>query len=130
MTSKHKQPGQNGQIPSHIVFTANGLYERSGFASGAILAEVFTHVAAGEIRDLLVDVLQAHVIPRLDQKVQTLVVPTVHNPLRAVRVDGVSVRWSAEAGQGPPLSPATVRVSMEDVLECARKRKITLPTAA
>jgi hypothetical protein len=130
MASKDKQPAESGPLPTHFVFNTSCLYKRSGFESGALLGKVFSHVSAGELRELLVDVLQAHVVPRLDQKVQTLAMPTVHNPLRAVYVDGAPVRWTAEAGLGPQLTPATVRVSIEDVMECARKRKIAVPTAA
>jgi hypothetical protein len=130
MASKQNHTDEVVELPSHFVFTTSCLYERSGFESGAILGKVFSHLASAELRELLVDVLQAHVLPRLDQKVQTLVVPTVHNPLRAVYVDGAPVRWTAKAGQGPPLSPLTIRVSLEQVLETAAKRRITLPSAA
>jgi hypothetical protein len=130
MASQQTQPVERGKPPSHFVFTTSCFYKRAGFESGALLGKVFWQLSSGELRDLLVDVLQAHVLPRLDQKVQTLAMPTVHNPLRAVYVDGSPVRWTAEFGLGPPLTPATIRVSLEDVVECARKRNITLPTAA
>jgi hypothetical protein len=109
------------------VFKSSDLYKRRGFERGDILADTFPHVGAAELRNLLVDVLRAHVIPRLDQKVQVLVLSTVHNPLRAVYVDGIAVRWTAESGQGPTLTPASVDVSVDDVLACARKRKIATP---
>jgi hypothetical protein len=132
MASKKEQPAETPvELPSHFVFATNSLYLRAGFEHGATLGTAFPHLGAADLRDLLVDVLQTHVIPRLDQSVQTLIVPTVHNPLRAVNVDGVSVRWNAEMGQGPPLTPATIRVTLEDVLACARRRKIAaVPTAA
>jgi hypothetical protein len=124
MASKNGQPAERGPLTSRFVFKTSDLYKRRGFERGGILAEKFPNVGAAELRELLVDVLQAHVIPRLDQKVQVLVVPTVHNPLRAVYVDGAAVRWTAESGHGPVLMPATVAVSLDDVLACARKRKI------
>lgn len=130
MAKQNERPAESRPLPAHVVFTTASLYERAGFDSGAQLGEYFPTLTAGELRDLLVDVLQAHVIPRLDQNVQTLVIPTVHNPLRAVYVDGNSVRWTAEAGQGPTLTPSTVRVRMKDILACARRRKLSIPDAA
>jgi hypothetical protein len=126
MASKKEQPVRRGPLPAHFVFMSNDLYARSGFESGAMFRHTFPHLSSAELRDLLVEVLQTRVIPWLDHSVQTLLIPTVHNPLRAVYVEGVPVSWTAEAGQGPPLTPATVRVSIEDVLDCARKRKIAV----
>jgi hypothetical protein len=130
MGSKKVQSAASGPLPTHFVFRTNDLYARDGFEGGGILGKAFPNLSAAELRDLLVEVLQTHVIPRLDHSVQTLLIPTVHNPLRAVYVEGVPVNWTAVAGQGPPLTPATVSVSLEDVLACARKRKIAVPTAA
>lgn len=130
MASKKEPPAKREPLPAQFVFTTNDLYVRAGFEGGTILRRAFPDLSATDLRDLLVDVLQSYVMPRIDQNVQTLVVPTVHNPLRAVYVDGAGVRWTAEAGQGPTLTPATVTVPLADVLASARRRKIAVPTAA
>lgn len=111
--------------PQHFVVKTACLYARSGFEGGDLLRPAFPSLGAGELRELLVGVLHHHVIPVLDQSVQTLQIPTGQNPLRAASVDGVTVRWSTAAfGNGPTLTPATVSVSMEQVLASAKRLRI------
>lgn len=118
-------PDRNRQ---HVVFDTSSFYEQAGFERGEILRPFFPDLPGGELRELLVDVLNAHVVPKLDQQVQTLQIPTVHNPLRVTSVDGEAVTWNkTERGIGPSISPATVRVSIPDIDAVARKRRIVVP---
>jgi hypothetical protein len=117
---------KTGQMPDEFVIDTASLFARSGFFGGDLLREAFPNVGAAELRALLVDVVQQHVLPQLDQKVRTLQVPTVHNPVRATSVDNVPVIWNAERGTGPSITPASVRVKAADVLACARKRRIAI----
>jgi hypothetical protein len=112
-----------------IAFRTADFFARSGFQSGELLRSAMPHLNAGEMRDLLVEVLQRHVVPQLDQKVQVSVLPTVHNPVRVTSVDGIEVAWATpEHGRGPALTPATVTVELEDVFACARRLRLaTLP---
>lgn len=111
--------------PQEFVLRTACLYARSGFEGGNLLRAAFPSLGAGELRELLVGVLHRHVIPVLDQSVQTLQIPTGQNPLRAASVDGVTVRWStAEHGNGPTITPATVTVTMDQVLACAKRLRI------
>jgi hypothetical protein len=115
---------ENGTGAS-IEFRTSDFFTRRGFASGDLLRSTMPHLNNGELRDLLVEVLQRHVLPRLDQKVQASVLPTVHNPLRATSVDGVEVTWpTPEEARGPTLTPATVTVMLEDVFACARRLRL------
>jgi hypothetical protein len=119
--------GKNGLAPEVFVFDTASLYRRSGFESGDLLKSAFPSVGAAELRELLVDVVRRHVLPQLDQQVQVLQIPGVHNPVRATSVSGVPVVWTAESGTGPALTPTRVSVKAEDVFACASKRKIPLP---
>ena len=116
--------------PEEFVFETASLYQRSGFESGDLLKSAFPGVGAAELRELLVDVVRSHVLPQLDQDVQVLQIPSVHNPVRATNVSGTSVTWTAEFGTGPALTPKRVRVSAEDVFACARRRRIPVPPTA
>lgn len=117
--------------PQDFVVKTASLYARAGFDGGDLLRPAFPTLGAGDLRALLVGVLHHYVIPVLDQSVQTLQIPTGHNPLRAASVDGVSVRWTtAEHGNGPPLTPATVTVTMEQVLAAAKRLRIAVVPAS
>lgn len=113
-----------------FVFDTASLYQRSGFAGGELLRPAFPGIGGGDLRELLVDVVRHHILPRLDQKVQVLQIPGVHNPIRATSVGGVPVVWTAESGVGPTLTPARLSVKAADVFACAVKRKIKIPESA
>ncbi len=115
--------------PEEFVFETVSLYQRSGFKGGELLREAFPALGASELRELLVDVVRGYVLPQLDQDVQVLQIPSVHNPVRATNVGGQSVTWTAEFGTGPTITPKTVRVPIADVYTAARKRKIAVPQA-
>lgn len=56
-------------------------------------------------------------LPALDQRVEVVDIDTIHNPIRAVTVDGVDVedRWR-EDDPGVSLTPESVDVPVERVL--------------
>lgn len=120
----------NDGWPEEFLFETASLYQRSGFKAGELLREGFPTLGGSELRELLVDVVRSYVLPQLDQDVQVLQIPTVHNPVRATNVNGQTVTWTAEFGTGPVLSPKVVRVSAADVYTAARKRKIPVPQDA
>ena len=118
------------KLPAEFAIDTASLFARSGFQGGNLLREAFPDLGAADLRALLVDVVHYHVLPELDQKVQTLLIPTAHNPVRAISVDNVPVRWTAERGVGPRITPESVRVKAADVLACARKLGMVTATLA
>jgi hypothetical protein len=117
-------------LPESFEFRTADFYSRAGFLGGQLLRAAFPHLNANDTRELLVEVLQRHVVPRLDQKVQTSLLPTVHNPLRVTAVDGIEVTWATpESGRGPVLTPARVPVRLEDVLACANRLRLATAPA-
>jgi hypothetical protein len=115
-----------GQTASDaFIFRTADLYERNGFESGDMLAPAFAHLCAADVRSLLVQVLAEHVIPKLSPHVQTLTVPSAHNPVRAVSVGGKSVGWTTpHSGRGPEIRPATVSVGLDAILATARRLRV------
>lgn len=125
------QADRDNVLPSFFTLVSAGLYERSGFEGGELFDDAFPQLSAVQARELLAAVVQSYLLPALENEVQTVVIPGVHNPIRATHVDGTSVQWStAERGIGPALVPASVRVQTQDVLECARRLRLGLPSAS
>lgn len=110
------------ELPKFYEMDTASLYARSGFRGGDIFQLDFPFLNSAESRELLTEVVQRHVLPKLDQRVQILIIPTVHNPVRVTSVDGVSVTWTAEWGSGPQLTPEYIRVSSEDVVACLKRK--------
>jgi hypothetical protein len=95
------------------------MFDAAGFERGDLLKPYFPHLSGVELRELLATVIERHVLPRLDQQVQIMVLASARNPVRATRVDGQEVIWpNADAGKGPPISPAVVPVSEKDIIAC------------
>jgi len=113
------------QTPSPTVdFETSAMFDAHGFMRGELLKPHFPHLSGTDLRELLAKVVERHVLPRLDQGVQIMVIPGARNPVRATRVNGQEVIWhNAEAGTGPQVTPAVVRVSKEDIRDCLDKAK-------
>lgn len=95
------------------------MFDATGFERGDLLKPYFPHLSGAELRELLATVIERHVLPRLDQQVQIMVLSSARNPVRATRVNGQEVVWAnADAGKGPPITPAVVPVSEKDIIAC------------
>ena len=79
-----------------------GLFSKFGFGDGDHLFDwKERHVKPGtelNSADLLVAAVEAYLLPALRQKVEVELLATMHNPIRAVTVDGVPVDWDVEEG--------------------------------
>ena len=75
-----------------VRFWTNGLLSKWGFDDGD-LVDNFVYTGWGGIlcdhHQLLTEVVRRHVIPALDQKVETFEIDGIHNPIRAKSVNGV-----------------------------------------
>jgi len=102
-----------------VYFETSAMFDAAGFKRGDLLKPYFPHLNATELRELLATVIERHVLPQLHQHVQVMVLPSARNPVRATRVNGLEVSWpNADAGKGPPISPAVVPVSEQDIIAC------------
>ena len=109
------------EVPGVVEFFTEDLLHKFGFGDGDMLYDlVEEHDLGVDDRDLLVAVVEALVVPRLDQSVETYTLGTLHNPIRAHTVDG------EEADIGSTLTPEFVEVPVADIIRVAR----TLPPAA
>jgi len=73
--------------------------------------------------DVLPELVRRFLVPVLSQDVKLVFITTIHNPIRAGTVDGVDVEdcWlGRRGGSGQSLTPGSVEVPMEQVLEVAR----------
>jgi hypothetical protein len=104
------------------------MFDAQGFERGNLLQPYFPYLNGTDLRELLAKVVERHVLPRLDQGVQIMVIPSARNPVRATRVNGQEVIWhNAEAGTGPAITPAVVRVTTQDITDCLDKAKYRPP---
>lgn len=95
------------------------MFDAAGFRHGDLLKPYFPHLNATELRELLATAIERHVLPKLHQQVQVMVIPSARNPVRATRVDGQEVIWqNADAGKGPMITPTVVQVSQQHIIAC------------
>ena len=97
---------------------SEGLFSKYGFWDGDQLFDwKERHLLPGKELlgvSLLVAAVKAYLLPALRQKVVVEVVDTVHNPIRAISVDGIPVDWEWEnetQGETFWLEPRMVRVT-------------------
>lgn len=91
-----------------------GLLSKWGFDDGDCLYDI-EGMPDVNCRHLLADVVRAHVLPKMKQRIEVVQIETCHNPMRAKTVDGVNVedKWY-DANFEMPLEPDFVDV--DDVL--------------
>ncbi|MCB9373821.1 MAG: Clp protease N-terminal domain-containing protein [Microthrixaceae bacterium] len=104
-----------------VAFLPYDLLHKFGFSDGDLLFGVIgRHHLDVDHHDLLVAVVERLVVPQLDQEVETSTWPrpTLHNPIRAVTVDG------EDASLDSTITPDVVEVPVVDIVRIAR----TLPS--
>ena len=119
---------------SVVTFETEGLLWKWGFGDGDMLDDLLAgHGWADQWQKdreagidiwfdhrVLVRVIREHVLPALAEHhvIATMVVDTIHNPIRATVVDGVEVD-SIRNGNGIKLTPAKVDVPESVILRIA-----------
>lgn len=111
-----------------LTLVTSGLLRKYGFNDGDepdqvddVLEAANIDLAAGDWHSILRRLVREHVLPVLDQRVEVEEIETIHNPIRAITVDGVNVEecWYGRQPK-PTLTPETVDIPMADVLRvCA-----------
>ena len=117
MVATNKPKGYN------MKFYTSGLLNKFGFQDGDMIDDLlfenfglasnlnFTH-------NVLVKVVVDHVIPKLDQKIEQVIITTIHNPIRAGTVNGHRVDWYN--GNEFELTPKIVEVSDQIIIDIAK----------
>ena len=101
-----------------ITFCPFDLLHKFGFGDGDMLFELMDeHHLEVDRSDLLAAVVERLVVPRLDQRVETYRIVSLHNPIRACTIDGPEVDIDSI------LTPEVVGVPVAQIIEVAR----TLP---
>jgi hypothetical protein len=100
--------------PDVVEFYAESLLHKFGFGDGDMLYDlVEEHGLEVDHRDLLIEVVERLVVPRLDEEVETYTLGTFHNPIRAGTIDGEKAEW------GDSLTPDVVEVPIADIIRLA-----------
>lgn len=113
-----------------LTLYADGVLSKWGFNDGDKPDSLLDYCDARSLdypdgwRELLHALVQEHLLPALDQQVTITFIVTNHNPVRAVTVDGVDVTdgWY-DTETGTILTPASVEVSMLDVMAMAQRER-------
>ena len=107
-----------------VVFSTEGLLSKWGFEDGDLLMG-FMNENGFDVGDysheaLLVAAVRRFVIPRIRNRVEVEEVSTLHNPIRAVLVDGKKVDCF-NPDDSLSLDPAEVAVSHEELIRLAEE---------
>lgn len=115
-------------------FETSSLLYKWGFEDGTLLSEFlreagFENDPVGLFDSVLVETVREEVLPALDQEVETYVIHTTHNPIRAHQVGDVGTDTSDhptsrrvnDSTDMAEITPKTVEVSARRVLEIARE---------
>lgn len=116
---------------------SDGLLSKWGFRDGDVLMYYLWELPEYDDRDdfsefdshrALEELVKTHLLPALDQRVETVFIGTIHNPVRAKTADGLDVEgeWYDE-WHSVTLSPTFVDVPDEQVMEVMGKH-INSPT--
>lgn len=102
-----------------IEFYPDGLLSKFGFGDGDMLVELMEeHHLQVDRSELLAAVVERLVVPRLDQRVETYTLASMHNPIRARTVDGEAADIHSD------LTPEFIEVPIGQIIAVAG----TLPT--
>ncbi len=103
-------------------FYTHGLLSKWGFKDGDCLYDIEGMPEDVNARHLLADVVRAHVLPKMKQRIEVVQIETCHNPIRAKSVDGADVqdRWDDTQFE-MPLEPDFVDVDDAFILAMAKQ---------
>ena len=116
-------------MAGYIRFPTAGLLSKWGFGDGDMLEDVLDEWLNGKWPDddydplgfehrVLVRVVREHVLPHITTPIEVYEVGTVHNPIRAETVNGVSWDWYTTDVDGR-LDPEFVDVPISVILSIA-----------
>lgn len=111
-------------------FYTSGLLSKWGFKDGDILDDLLWDsglCGTGKLgddselqeHDVLTKIIQDYVLPKITDDVKTCRIMTIHNPIRAEFVNGVSVEWT-NSKQEIKINPEFVEVPDELIIQVAK----------
>lgn len=111
----------NGDEPGVMLHSA-GLLSKWGFGDGGTPESFLDYCDERGVQYPewpLEQIVREYLLPVLDQHVEIAIIPTHHNPVRAVTVDGRNVEdeWYASGEERTRLTPETVVVPCRAILE-------------
>ena len=112
----------------HLTLHSVGLLSKWGFNDGDVDEYLADWLEAQgfpedsyDWHDVLIELVQTRLLPQLaacGHQVETTTIGTIHNPIRAVWVDGAEVDWVAAIPRR--LSPDSIDIPYWDILKILR----------
>lgn len=115
-----------------LILHSECLLSKWGFSDGDIPEQLLDALDdagldyGGNWRPALRQLVREHLAPKLDQDVELVDIETIHNPIRAEKVDGVEIDWFA-LDHPVTLTPDHVRVPMAEVIRIYRQTRKDTP---
>lgn len=110
-----------------MVFYTEGFLSKWGLQDGDILDDLLFE-EFGFIEDLdfehdvLIEVVENHVLPKIENKFEYLIIGSIHNPIRFDVVDGKEVDNYNSEKNSVEIRPEKVEVADYVIIDIARKR--------
>jgi hypothetical protein len=115
---------EGGFMTAPIRLDGGGLLSKWGFSDGDLMIDWAwdnlqvedAERVSDQHHDLLIDLVRERLVPMLAEwDVVVVEIPTLHNPIRARKIDGAEVDWS-DPDFSHPIQHIEVTVSAEDII--------------
>lgn len=108
-----------------MIFYTDSLLSKFGFGDGDMLDDLLfdNGINLDNDHDFLIKVVREHVLPAVKQQVDVYEIVTIHNPIRAERIDGVLVNIYDD-NKHIKLDPEFVDVDDSVILKMARNQEL------
>ncbi|MFJ3663146.1 hypothetical protein ACIPPM_22075 [Streptomyces sp. NPDC090119] len=115
-------------LEPHLTLCSEDLLSKWGFNDGddpegwLVYCET-VGIDYNEVDFPLAELVRKHLLPALDQIVTVVDIDTIHNPIRAERVNGVDVtcHWYGHTEGAPKLTPEQINIPMSEVARLVRR---------
>lgn len=111
---------------SGFVMYADDLLSKWGFGDGDRLsdyidAEFSSYAFEVNSHKVLEELVKRYLLPRLDKKVETMFISSIHNPVRAEMIDGVYYENHYKHDDDGLLGDVTVVITSEQVMDVMKQ---------
>lgn len=108
--------------PELVVLNSASLLSKFGFMDGDQFDWTYEH-GVKDKHKLLIAMVREFILPKLEQKVEVYEIGTIHNPIRAKSVDGVS--FDGYTNQyNSKLTPKYFQFTGEEILKFAKEHNL------
>lgn len=108
-----------------ITFKIDGLFDKGGFEDGDLLCnneDWYYGMLEYGSHEFLFDVINELILPLLPIDIELEFITTIHNPVRAKTVDGVSVEVIGYETLRETFKDTTISLEREEIKEFAKRK--------